>query len=138
MDVCTSGSPLDGKGCFAIVSFFFTGHILLSCRVLCCGVVLVVPCVVLFLLCVCVYDLFLFSQVTYALRRAAGDAAVERTSPIALPKAIKNEKEIVGMQTAHNKDGAALASFFAWLEKCVCTGGTPTEKEIAVKVKIAF
>jgi len=36
---------------------------LLSCRVLCCcGVVLVVSCVVLFSLCVCVCDLFLFLQ----------------------------------------------------------------------------
>jgi len=37
-----------------------------SCRVLCCwGVVLVVPRVVLFVLCVCVCDLFLFTYIPY-------------------------------------------------------------------------
>ena len=75
------------------------------------------------------------SQVTYALRRAAGSAAVERSSPLSLPKACKNEAELKGMFNVHYRDGAALAVFFSWLERHVKKeGGRPTEKDIAEQV----
>jgi len=53
-------------------SFFVWSFVVLflSCRVLlCCGVVLVVSCVVLFLLCVCVFDLFFFLQTSWVALR---------------------------------------------------------------------
>mmetsp|Transcript_16804 Transcript_16804/g.50883 ORF Transcript_16804/g.50883 Transcript_16804/m.50883 type:complete len:382 (+) Transcript_16804:1151-2296(+) len=78
------------------------------------------------------------SQVTYALRRAAGSAAVERSSPLSLPKACKNEAELKGMFNVHYRDGAALAVFFSWLERHVKKeGGRPTEKDIAEQVAAA-
>lgn len=54
-----------------------------------------------------------------ALGEAAGDKAVYETNPIGLAKAKKNDAELAGMKAAHVKDGAALASFFCWLEKRV-------------------
>jgi len=57
------GGGVLGGGVGGVVLFFVWSFevLFLSCRVLCCcGVVLVVSCVVLFLLCVCVCDLFLF------------------------------------------------------------------------------
>ena len=74
------------------------------------------------------------TMVNYGLRTAAGDAAVLEASELALPKACKNEAELDGMLQAHLVDGAALAHFFAWLERTVtviccgagCGGGAGT------------
>jgi len=59
-----------------------------------------------------------------ALGFAAADAkpAVERLSPMAIPKAIKNEAETKGLQDAHVRDAVAMARFFSWLEKTVAAG----------------
>lgn len=58
-------------------------------------------------------------RTNYALRQAVGDqcSRVEEPSPIAEAKAIKNSAELEGMRAAHRRDGAALAGFFAWLER---------------------
>jgi Xaa-Pro aminopeptidase len=49
-------------------------------------------------------------------RLAGGGAEVVRgQDPCALPKARKNASEIAGTRSAHLRDGAALARFFAWL-----------------------
>ena len=45
---------------------------------------------------------------------------VEKTSPVTLAKAIKNEAELQGMREAHFRDGVALAKLFHGLEKQVC------------------
>lgn len=46
-----------------------------------------------------------------------GEEAVEEVrSPIGDAKAIKNETEIAGMKACHVRDGAALTSYFAWVE----------------------
>lgn len=37
--------------------------------------------------------------------------------PSVLPRACKNAVELDGMRSAHRRDGAALTSFFAWLDK---------------------
>ena len=37
--------------------------------------------------------------------------------PCTLPKACKNEVEIAGMREAHERDGAALTKFLAWLDR---------------------
>jgi Xaa-Pro aminopeptidase len=46
---------------------------------------------------------------------AAGATVVRAADPCALPKAIKNEAELAGARAAHEKDGAALCGFLAWL-----------------------
>lgn len=72
------------------------------------------------------------AKVNFALRVAAGEAALEQPSPLSMPKAMKNDAELAGMLSAHLKDGAALATFFSWLERHVLReGGTPTEADIA-------
>ena len=48
--------------------------------------------------------------------RGAGGKCEQGEDPCELPKAIKNTTEIDGMRSAHRRDGAALARFFAWLE----------------------
>ena len=49
-------------------------------------------------------------------------AQVEKLSPLAMVKAIKNPAEAKGMQDAHERDGVAMARFFSWLEKTVAAG----------------
>jgi len=51
-----------------------------------------------------------------------GKPDVEKLSPMALPKAIKNEAETKGLQDAHVRDGVAMARFFSWLEAAVVEG----------------
>ena len=41
----------------------------------------------------------------------------EVRSPVADAKAIKNETELEGMRSCHIRDGAALSTYFAWLEE---------------------
>lgn len=43
-------------------------------------------------------------------------AIYEAEDPCQLPKACKNEVEIVGAQKAHNRDGVALTRFLCWLQ----------------------
>src|SRR3954468_23445869 len=45
---------------------------------------------------------------------AAGGKPVRGTDPVAMLKAVKNATEIAGTQTAHERDGAALARFLFW------------------------
>lgn len=57
----------------------------------------------------------------------------EATSPIALMKAVKNDKEIEGFRKAMVKDGVALTRFFRWLEANIPSGEV-TEMGIAEKL----
>lgn len=63
--------------------------------------------------------------VNFAMVGAAGERAVHLPSPLALPKAMKNEAELEGMLEAHLTDGAALANFFGWLEQVSLLGVFP-------------
>ena len=58
--------------------------------------------------------------------RSGADAGaanlLQRMSPLQLMKAIKSDREIAGARAAHLRDGAALVSFFAWLEASVLRG----------------
>jgi len=45
----------------------------------------------------------------------AGGEIIEGRDPIELPKAIKNPAELAGAQSAHLRDGAAIARFLCWL-----------------------
>ncbi len=60
---------------------------------------------------------------------AAGIPWVAGTDPCLLPKARKNPVEIAGMRAAHDRDGAAMVNFLAWLDAEAPKGGLT---EIAV------
>lgn len=47
--------------------------------------------------------------------KQAGAKIVELTDPCALPRACKNEAEIVGTRAAHIRDGAAVTRFLHWI-----------------------
>jgi len=47
----------------------------------------------------------------------SGASIAERTDPCQLPKAIRNAVELDGARAAHLRDGAALTSFLAWLDR---------------------
>lgn len=49
--------------------------------------------------------------------QAHGGKPARGADPITLMKAVKNHAEIVGMRTAHIRDGAAVTRFLAWLER---------------------
>lgn len=44
------------------------------------------------------------------------------TSPVGIPKAIKNPVELAGMRNAHVRDGVAMVKFLHWLEQAVPSG----------------
>lgn len=50
------------------------------------------------------------------------EKTLNKLTPIALMKAVKNATEIAGMRDAHVKDAISLCEFFAWLEKEVPEG----------------
>ena len=71
---------------------------------------------------------------------AAGEAlqlehCKEELSIICEAKAIKNETEIEGFRACHIRDGAALCSYFAWLEEELQRGSTISEYEGALKLE---
>lgn len=51
--------------------------------------------------------------------RKEGGLVEVANSPISESKALKNDGEIRGMISAHERDGAAVANFMCWLEKTV-------------------
>ena len=63
----------------------------------------------------------------------ASDRILEKSSPIQLLKAIKNEAEINGMKNAHIRDAVALVSFLSWLDYAVTKGiDTRTGKALTI------
>ncbi|MDA4846474.1 aminopeptidase P family protein [Hoeflea poritis] len=52
-----------------------------------------------------------------ALITEAGGTLVEEADPARLPRAQKNAVELAGSRTAHERDGAAMVSFLAWLDR---------------------
>ncbi|HTO78685.1 MAG TPA: aminopeptidase family protein P, partial [Methylocystis sp.] len=51
-----------------------------------------------------------------ALRETGGKPRLVE-DPAALPKAVKNARELAGIRTAHVRDGVALTRFLAWFER---------------------
>ncbi len=49
--------------------------------------------------------------------RAGGAEIVRGPDPVLLPKACKNETELNGTRRAHERDGAALSKFLAWIAR---------------------
>ena len=58
---------------------------------------------------------------------------VDMPDPARLPRAIKNAGEIAGSKAAHRRDGAAIATFLAWLDRQA--PGTVTEIAAAEKLE---
>ncbi len=58
-----------------------------------------------------------------------GQPKVEASSPVATMKARKNDTQLRGIREAMRRDGAALVSFFLWLEEELAAGRSPTERE---------
>ncbi|XP_064545316.1 xaa-Pro aminopeptidase ApepP [Drosophila montana] len=56
-------------------------------------------------------------------------------TPIAIFKAIKNDKEIEGFAKSHIRDGVALCQYFAWLESAVARGENVDEMSGADKLE---
>lgn len=44
---------------------------------------------------------------------------IQKITPIAVMKAVKNPVELKGIASCHIRDGAALCQYFAWLEDCL-------------------
>ncbi|KAL2490535.1 Metallopeptidase M24 family protein [Abeliophyllum distichum] len=61
-------------------------------------------------------------------------SAVNKSSPVCLAKAVKNEAELQGMCNSHLRDAAALAHFWAWLEDEISNGVVLTEVDVADKL----
>ncbi len=61
------------------------------------------------------------TKVSYRLLKAVskGVERINKPSPIALMKAVKTEREIAHMRSAHVKDGVAVARFLYWLKSRV-------------------
>jgi Xaa-Pro aminopeptidase len=57
---------------------------------------------------------------------AAGATVVRAADPCLVPKACKNDVELAGARSAHEKDGIALCRFLAWLAR-EAPGGRLTE-----------
>ena len=62
------------------------------------------------------------STAAWILQRLAGATVVRAADPCLLPKATKNDVELAGARSAHEKDGIALTRFFAWLAREGLTG----------------
>lgn len=55
--------------------------------------------------------------------QSAGAEIVEAPDPAIFAKAVKNETELNGARAAHQRDGAALCRFLAWLDRTAPSGG---------------
>lgn len=71
------------------------------------------------------------ASTAYGIMEAFGDRAVESTSPLAMPKACKNEMQIAGVREAMRRDGAALVHAVMELERRLGAGETITEMDVA-------
>ncbi|MCW9034878.1 MAG: aminopeptidase P family protein [Rhodospirillales bacterium] len=66
--------------------------------------------------------------------KSAGGRISYSEDPCVRPKACKNEIELSGMRSAHERDGAAMVCFLAWLEKA-SPEGTLSEIQAADKLE---
>jgi Xaa-Pro aminopeptidase len=66
--------------------------------------------------------------------KAAGATPVEKTEPISLWKACKNDVEVLGMRKAHIRDGIAICRFVHWL-KTTPVAGVVNEYEAAKRLE---
>ena len=71
------------------------------------------------------------ASTAYGILEAFGDRAVEAPSPIAMPKACKNDVQIAGVCEAMKRDGVALVHSLMELEKRLAAGEEVTEMDVA-------
>ncbi|MCM1310186.1 MAG: aminopeptidase P family protein [Bacteroides sp.] len=71
------------------------------------------------------------ARTAYTLATVIGKHAIEGTSLIALPKAMKNEKQIEGTRQAMARDGVALVKLFMEVERRMASGEKLTELDMA-------
>lgn len=71
------------------------------------------------------------SRTSFTLASIIGKHSVEGASLIALPKAVKNLKQIEGTRRAMERDGVALVKLFMEVERRMATGETLTELDMA-------
>lgn len=71
------------------------------------------------------------ASTAYGIMEAFGDRAVESTSPLAMPKACKNEVQIAGVREAMRRDGAALVHAVMEIESRLGAGEAITEMDVA-------
>lgn len=71
------------------------------------------------------------ASTAYGVLEAFGERAVEAMSPIAMPKACKNEVQIAGIREAMKRDGVALVHSLMELESRMAAGETVTEMDVA-------
>lgn len=64
------------------------------------------------------------------LAAALSNRAIKGNSPIALPKACKNEVQLAGLRKAMERDGAALVKLYMEIERRMQSGETLTEIEV--------
>lgn len=72
-------------------------------------------------------------KVNDALFTALGSRAVQKESPVALLKAVRNEQEIKGIHAAMQRDGVAMVQFLKWLSEVVSLG---EETELSIDKKL--
>lgn len=76
------------------------------------------------------------TTVNWKLRIIVGSQAIEKTSPITLPKSLKNDTEIEGIRRCHIRDGVALTAFLHWLERKVqAEPNSFTEYQVTEKIE---
>lgn len=71
------------------------------------------------------------AKTAYTLAGVIGQHAVEGPSIVALPKAIKNFRQIEGTRRAMARDGVALVKLFMEVERRMASGETLTELDMA-------
>jgi Xaa-Pro aminopeptidase len=69
-------------------------------------------------------------------RKLGAKSVVKGIDPCILPKAIKNDAEVKGSRAAHERDGAAIVRFLAWLDDRIKDG--VVDEITAVKQLEAF
>jgi len=71
------------------------------------------------------------ASTAYGVLEAFADRAVEAASPIAMPKACKNEVQTAGVREAMKRDGVALVHALMELERRLAANETVTEMDVA-------
>ncbi|KAI8374722.1 peptidase M24, structural domain-containing protein [Radiomyces spectabilis] len=76
------------------------------------------------------------NKTSLAIETAIGkDLVLQDRSFVTDAKAVKNEAELKGMRDCHLRDGAALVSYFAWLEDQLLKGATLDEVDGADRLE---
>lgn len=70
------------------------------------------------------------AKLSVVLTNMLGNRVVKGTSPVAVPKACKNDIQIAGIRAAMERDGVALINVFMEIEKILASGENLTELDV--------